>query len=148
MFLRIYRAVIAAPLMLQACVLLLTLIAMAPAGTQTVSYFQTGEEFTGPFPSWKNVKTDFGAKGDGVTDDAPAINRALAQMKTIVNNWCKLYFPAGTYLINSTVYNAGRKGQDNNGMALAGEFGPAKLRVYSPCEHNSASLLLAETLAR
>jgi len=121
MFSRIYRAAIAASLTLPACVLLLLLIAMAPGGAQTVSYFQTGEEFSGPFPSWKNVKTDFGAKGDGVTDDAPAINRALAQMKTSVNNWCVLYFPAGTYLINSTVYNAGRNNQDNNGMSLVGE---------------------------
>ena len=31
-----------------------------------VEYYATGEEFAGPFPSWKNVKTDFGAKGDGV----------------------------------------------------------------------------------
>jgi len=49
--------------------------------SQTISYYQTGEEFSGPLPSWKNVKTDFGAKGDGVTDDAPAITAALYTFK-------------------------------------------------------------------
>ena len=48
-----------------------------PGFAQTIKYVQTGEEFSGPFASWKNVKTVFGAKGDGVTDDAPAINAAL-----------------------------------------------------------------------
>lgn len=39
---------------------------------------------------------DFGAKGDGVTNDAPAINLAMALGK-------KVYFPSGTYLCNSAI---------------------------------------------
>ncbi len=31
------------------------------------------EEFNGPFASWKNLKTDFGAVGDGKADDTAAI---------------------------------------------------------------------------
>ena len=27
------------------------------------------EEFAGPFPSWRNLKTDYGAVGDGKGDD-------------------------------------------------------------------------------
>ena len=50
---------------------------------------------------------DFGATGDGVTDDAPAINAAIAQLlqgyPTSGNIAVTLYFPAGTYLINSTI---------------------------------------------
>jgi len=90
---------------------------------QAVTYYQTGEEFSGPFPSWKNVKTDFGAMGDGVTNDAPAINAALLAMKhTGTNNYNVLYFPAGTYLIDDTLYNANRVlGDDYSGVQIIGE---------------------------
>ena len=93
------------------------------SNAQTIQYFQTGEEFSGPFPSWKNVKTDFGAMGDGVTNDAPAINAALLAMKnTQTNPYNVLYFPAGTYLITDTLYNVGRVlGDDYSGMAIIGE---------------------------
>jgi hypothetical protein len=46
------------------CIFALCIFAYSNARAQTVEYFQTGEEFTGPFKSWKNVKTDFGAKGE------------------------------------------------------------------------------------
>src|SRR5580704_8245181 len=71
---------------------------------QTVTYYQTGEEFSGPFPSWKNVKTDFGAMGDGVTNDAPAINAALQALRnSSADSFNVLYFPAGTYLIDDSL---------------------------------------------
>lgn len=38
---------------------------------------------------------DFGATGDGVTDDGPAIQLAITQMET--DNGGSLYFPAGVY---------------------------------------------------
>lgn len=41
----------------------------------------------------KNVKTDFGAKGDGVTDDTTAIQNAL---NAVDSNWA-LFFPTGIY---------------------------------------------------
>ena len=49
---------------------------------------------------------DFGATGDGITDDTAAINRALFQL------YCRgantqvrraLFFPAGTYVVSSTI---------------------------------------------
>ncbi|MEM1213146.1 MAG: glycosyl hydrolase family 28-related protein [Planctomycetota bacterium] len=46
----------------------------------------------------KNVKTDFGAVGDGVTDDTAAINRAINQ--TVMTT---LYFPDGVYLVRDSV---------------------------------------------
>lgn len=39
---------------------------------------------------------DFGAKGDGKTDDADAVNRALASM----THGGTLYFPRGTYRLD------------------------------------------------
>jgi hypothetical protein len=92
--------------------------------SQTISYYATGEEFSGPLPTWKNVKTDFGAKGDGITDDAPAITAALYTFKDIDNlNSSVLYFPAGTYRLSSTILNAGRGegGSEYAGLAIIGE---------------------------
>jgi hypothetical protein len=87
----------------------------------------TTEEFIGPFASWGNVKS-YGAKGDGVTDDTAAIQRALDNMNLFVTNqlgWkiekpgspSMLYFPAGTYRITKSLkmyneYGAGIVGED------------------------------------
>ena len=52
------------------------------------------------------VVTDFGATGDGVTDDTAAINRALFQLYCRqINTQVRrsLFFPAGTYLITDTI---------------------------------------------
>jgi hypothetical protein len=52
------------------------------------------------------VVTDFGAVGDGVTDDTAAINRALYQMFCVQNNTAirrSLFFPAGNYIVTDTI---------------------------------------------
>lgn len=52
------------------------------------------------------VVTDFGATGDGSTDDTDAINRALYQLYCVQNNTQirrSLFFPAGTYVISDTI---------------------------------------------
>ena len=52
------------------------------------------------------VVTDFGATGDGLTDDTEAINRALYQLYCVQNNTQirrSLFFPAGTYLVTDTL---------------------------------------------
>lgn len=49
---------------------------------------------------------DFGAVGDGVTDDTDAINRALYQLycrETNTQIRRSLFFPAGTYLVSDTI---------------------------------------------
>lgn len=49
---------------------------------------------------------DFGAQGDGVTDDTAAINRALYQLycrETNTEIRRSLFFPAGTYLVSDTI---------------------------------------------
>ena len=52
------------------------------------------------------IVTDFGATGDGVTDDTAAINRALYQIycrQTNTQIRRSLFFPAGTYLVTDTI---------------------------------------------
>jgi len=52
------------------------------------------------------VITDFGAIGDGVTDDTAAINRALYQLYCRESNTAirrSLFFPAGTYIVTDTI---------------------------------------------
>ncbi len=52
------------------------------------------------------IVTDFGATGDGITDDTAAINRALFQLycrQTNTQVRRSLFFPAGTYLITDTI---------------------------------------------
>src|SRR6266508_5750596 len=79
------------------------------------------QSFTGPMPSWKNVK-DFGAKGDGVTDDTAAIQAALNALKDTTNNpWSTLYFPAGTYRITQQLTTARAAHNDYLGAQLIGE---------------------------
>lgn len=73
---------------------------------------------TGPSPSSPIVRSvqaklddiasirDFGAVGDGITDDTAAINRALFQLYCRENNAAvrrMLYFPAGVYRITETI---------------------------------------------
>lgn len=77
------------------------------------------EEFNGPFASWANVKTRFGAAGDGVKDDTRALQTALDSLsrtlKTPFNTqgtsrYVVVYLPAGTYKISSTLRLQGRTG--------------------------------------
>jgi polygalacturonase len=54
----------------------------------------------GPFSSWLNVKTQFGAVGNGVTDDTAAIQNAI---NAISSSHSVVYLPAGTYKITRTL---------------------------------------------
>ncbi|KAF2813845.1 pectin lyase-like protein [Mytilinidion resinicola] len=73
---------------------------------------------------FRNVK-DFGAKGDGVTDDTVAINTAMASGGRCAPGACQsstitpaiLYFPAGTYLVSGSIvmyYNTQLIGNPNS----------------------------------
>lgn len=57
------------------------------------------------FDDFASVK-DFGATGDGSTDDTAAINRALFQLYSRATNTQirrALYFPAGTYVVTNVI---------------------------------------------
>lgn len=76
---------------------------------------------------WVTVK-DFGATGDGITDDTNAINRALYQVYGRSNNpqtRKALYFPAGVYKVTSTILvppyaTLYGEGADNSIILLSG----------------------------
>ncbi|KAJ5593693.1 hypothetical protein N7537_010597 [Penicillium hordei] len=77
-------------------------------------------DYPANFRVFRNVK-DFGAKGDGVTDDTSAINYAIGSDNTCAPGSCfssttsqaLVYFPPGTYMINSTIIQ-------NYGVSLHG----------------------------
>jgi len=79
-----------------------------------------GEDFVGPFPSWANVKTDYGAVGDGQADDTAAIQKAFDDLRLHQDHGV-LYFPAGTYRITRTVQTQRQAHQDGMGVAIVGE---------------------------
>ena len=58
-----------------------------------------------------NVKTQFGAKGDGVTDDTAAIQTAIDETKGKPNT---LYFPDGVYLLSDRVGMVGGKAHSSD----------------------------------
>jgi Pectate lyase superfamily protein len=65
--------------------------------TPAPGFSESAATFDGPFASWLNVKTVFGAKGDGVTDDTAALQAAL---NSIANSHYVLWIPSGNYLIS------------------------------------------------
>jgi membrane-bound inhibitor of C-type lysozyme len=66
------------------------------------SHPTSSDEFVGPFSSWTNVKTAYGAAGDGVADDTAPVQKALTEVGTNEHSPV-LYFPAGTYRITATL---------------------------------------------
>jgi hypothetical protein len=78
------------------------------------------EEFSGPFPSWRNLKTFYGAIGDGKADDTAALQHALDDV-TLHKDFCVLYIPAGTYRLTATVKTVRKQHTDCQGIAIVGE---------------------------
>ena len=78
------------------------------------------EEFVGPLDGWKNVKTDYGAIGDGRADNTAAIQKALDDLR-LHKDSCVLYFPAGKYRITGTIKTVRKAHTDCMGVTIVGE---------------------------
>jgi hypothetical protein len=78
------------------------------------------EEFPGPFPSWRDLRRDYGAAGDGKADDTAALQHALDDL-TKHEKACVLYVPAGKYRLTQTVKTVRKAHTDCQGVAVVGE---------------------------
>jgi hypothetical protein len=98
-------------------VLILGAVALAaPAPARA----QNDEEFVGPFPSWRVLRRDYGAVGDGKADDTAALQRGLADLVKH-EKACVLYIPRGTYRLTQTVKTTRKAHTDCMGVAVVGE---------------------------
>jgi hypothetical protein len=96
---------------------------MAPSGSNSVGYLPAG---TGAVATTVQTKLreslsvkDFGAVGDGVTDDTAAIQQAFTSAAAFTPKKT-VYFPAGTYVINpSTTIDATGCSIDGDGQNVS-----------------------------
>src|SRR5262249_49808766 len=98
------------------CGLCAALLAAAMAGAPIVAYAMGDEEFVGPFASWANVKSNYGAVGDGVTDDTAPIQKAL---NALGPNNPTLFSRVGAHRISKTLTRAGQRYINITGQAPA-----------------------------
>lgn len=70
-------------------------------------YFSQAQSVQTYFPSanvaWKNIKTDYGAAGDGIADDTKAFQKALKTQLNPFNSVVAIYIPNGTYLVSDSI---------------------------------------------
>jgi hypothetical protein len=66
-----------------------------------------------------NVRTQYGARGDGSTDDTAAILKAIGDNRGIFQRI--LFFPAGTYIVSDTLYGKAQDGNWKARLTLQGE---------------------------
>lgn len=85
------------------------------------------EECVGPFASWRDVKRDYGAVGDGKADDTAALQRAMDELVKH-EEACVLYLPAGTYRITDTARTVRKAHTDCQGVSIVGED-PARTAI-------------------
>lgn len=75
--------------------------------SQVVATLQVNELAFPADIDMRNIKTDYGARGDGITNDTAAIQRALREGREDDVDYfgrpLALYFPAGTYLVSGTL---------------------------------------------
>ena len=109
------------------------LMRMAPVGPQLLLEFLVARAAAGAVSAWEpaaaNVR-DFGAHGDGRTDDLPALRRALANVSDIGGGI--VYFPVGQYAIAGalrvTGYGISLRGAGSH-PAAACQWGSALLSM-------------------
>lgn len=95
------------------------------------------EEY-GPFSSWMNLKTTFGATGNGVTDDTAALQAALSAMRPGEFSNTVLYIPNGVYIISDTLTQNAKQNLRIVGQSKANTI----VRWSTPTFQNKAMLYM------
>jgi hypothetical protein len=101
----------------------------------------------GPLAGWGNVKTDFGAVGDGVTDDTAALQKALDDLRSEKRQHHVLYIPAGRYRITKTLELARTAHEESKDVALIGED-PFRTEIVWDGEENAVMFLYSAWYSR
>lgn len=76
--------------------------APSPTPTPTAAVTLGSETYLGPQTGWANLRTTYGARGDGTTDDSAALQRAFDELGTS-GRPATLFVPAGRYRITTTI---------------------------------------------
>ncbi|MGA2139755.1 MAG: glycosyl hydrolase family 28-related protein [Verrucomicrobiia bacterium] len=83
--------------------------------------FAVDDEFVGPFASWGDVKRDFGAVGDGKTDDTAALQKTLDALRPPNRKFHVVYLPAGDYRITRTLHLTRERQDESQNIMILGE---------------------------
>jgi hypothetical protein len=119
------------------------IVTATPTGSGSNVVASDDDEFIGPFSSWLNVKTTFGAVGDGVTDDTLAFQYALNALESGSSHASVLYIPAGTYKITSSLnYTSPNCGTYCTGKSIIGESPTNTILKWHGDATGSAMLVL------
>jgi hypothetical protein len=88
-----------------------------------------------------NVKTEYGAKGDGVSDDTEAIQQAISSVVHHPQTGARIiFFPVGTYLVSRPLLEKDRMYRWNSLLTLQGENRAAtviRLKDNNPLYQNA-----------
>lgn len=100
------------------------------AGARTILGISAGSVF--------NVKTDYSAVGNGIADDTTAIVNALAG----VTDGGNLYFPAGTYLVNTNrLYLEGKS------IQITGDRGQTIIKNPNAVSANDRGIVMQSVIS-
>ncbi len=93
---------------------------MAVADGCAASESRQTDGFSGPFASWRNVKTYYGAVGDGIADDTLPIQKGLDDLR-LHKDFCVLYVPTGIYRVTKTLTTSRNAHFEYMGVSVIGE---------------------------
>lgn len=89
-----------------------------------------------------NVKS-FGATGDGVVDDSPAVQSAFDYAAGLDPSFApRIYFPAGRYLLGSQIVFTAQNGSNENGLVILGDGTGSTKLIAAPSNDDGCIKLI------